>query len=62
LKVPSVAEMIVSVRCDVEGLFDKTNLSQFSDEVLGLYVSENLPTPRNITDLTGKWKALPNII
>ncbi|KAL4141599.1 hypothetical protein QTP88_004215 [Uroleucon formosanum] len=47
-------EMISSVRCDVEGLFDKTNLSQFSDEVLGLYAAENLPAPRNITDFTGK--------
>jgi len=54
LNAQSAAEMIASVRCDVEGLFDKTNLSQFSDEILGLYASENLPAPRNITDFTRK--------
>jgi len=54
LNAQSAAEMIALVRCDIEGLFDKTNLSQFSDEVLGLYASENLPAPRNITDFTGK--------
>ncbi|KAE9527914.1 hypothetical protein AGLY_012738 [Aphis glycines] len=54
LNSQSAIEMISSVRCDVEGLFDKTNLSQFSDEVLGLYAAENLPAPRNITDFTGK--------
>jgi len=53
LNAQSAIEMISSVRCDVEGLFDKTNLSQFSDEVLGLYAAENLPAPRNITDFTG---------
>jgi hypothetical protein len=46
--------MIASVRCDVEGLFNKTNLSQFSDEVIGLYATDNLPAPRSITDFTGK--------
>lgn len=46
--------MITSVRCEVEGLFNKTNVSQFSDEVIGLYAAENLPASRKITDFTGK--------
>lgn len=43
-----------SVRCDIEGLFNKTIGSQFNDEVIGLYAAENLPAPRNITYLTRK--------
>lgn len=54
LNAQSGAEMIAAVRCDVEGLFDKTNLCQFSDEIIGLYAAENLPAPRDITDFTGK--------
>lgn len=54
LNAQSATEMIASVRCDVEGLFNKMYLSQFSDEVIGLYAAGNLPAPRNITDFTGK--------
>lgn len=46
--------MISSVQCDVEGLFRKNNVSEFSDEIIGLYASESLPVPQDITDSTGK--------
>lgn len=54
LEGKTAAQMINSTRKVVEGLFGKDCITEFSDEVLGHFSSENLPVPGNITDGTGK--------
>lgn len=48
------AEVVKAARVDVENLFGKDKVSQFTDDVLQLYASEKLPPSSTMTSSTAK--------
>jgi len=47
-------DTINAIRCDIEGIFGNENVSTFCNEIIGLYATDKIPCPINITDPTGK--------
>lgn len=47
-------ELVNAVRVDVEGLFGKEKLSDFTDDVVELFATEKLPASSSLTSSTGK--------